>query len=82
VTQLPEFENPKSKTDRIIWTGPVLASDRLIVASSDEEAYAVSPYDGRIMGKISLPDGVTIGPIVAGDTVYFLSDDGELVAYR
>jgi len=82
VTQLPEFENPKSKTDRIIWTGPVLASDRLIVASSDEQAYAVSPYDGRIMGEISLPDSVTIEPIVAGDTVYFLSDDAELVAYR
>lgn len=82
VTQLPEFENPKSKSDRIIWTGPVLASDRLLVASSDEEAWAVSPYDGHVMGKVSLPDGVTIGPIVAGDTVYFLSDDAELVAYR
>lgn len=82
VTQLPEFKNPEKKIDRIIWTGPVLASDRLIVASSTERAYAVSPYDGRIMGKISLPDGVTIGPIVAGDTVYFLSDDAELVAYR
>jgi outer membrane protein assembly factor BamB len=82
VTQLPEFKNPEKKSDRIIWTGPVLASDRLIVASSTEEAYSVSPYDGRIMGKISLPDGVTIGPVVAGDTVYFLSDDAELVAYR
>jgi hypothetical protein len=34
------------------------------------------------MGEISLPDSVTIEPIVAGDTVYFLSDDAELVAYR
>jgi outer membrane protein assembly factor BamB len=82
VTQLPEFDDPKAKTGRIIWTGPVLASDRLIVASSEEEAWSVSPYDGRVMGKISLPDGVTIGPIVAADTVYFLSDDAELVAYR
>jgi outer membrane protein assembly factor BamB len=82
VTQLPEFEDPKAKSNRIIWTGPVLASDRLIVASSDEEAYSVSPYNGRILGKISLPDSVTISPVVAGDTVYFLSDDAELVAYR
>ena len=82
VTQLPEFENPKSKSNRIIWTGPVLASDRLIVASSEEEAWSVSPYNGRVLGRIALPDGVTIGPVVAGDTVYFLSDDAELVAYR
>ena len=53
VTQLPEFKNPEKKIDRIIWTGPVLASDRLIVASSTERAYAVSPYDGRIMGRAS-----------------------------
>ena len=82
VNALPEFKDPKSKSDRIIWTGPVLASDRLIVAGSNEEAWSLSPYDGRVMGKVSLPDGVTIGPIVAGNTVYFLSDAAELVAYR
>jgi hypothetical protein len=25
---------------------------------------------------------VTVGPVAAGNTIYFLSDDAELVAYR
>lgn len=82
VTQLPEWEKPEDHKGRIIWTGPILVSDRLIVAASTGEAWSVSPYNGRLMGKVSLPDGVTVGPIAAGNTVYFLSDDAELVAYR
>ena len=82
VTQLPEWKKPNDHKDRIIWTGPLLVSDRLIVAGSNSEAWSVSPYTGQVLGKVSLPDGVTVGPIAAGNTVYFLSDDAELVAYR
>jgi len=42
----------------------------------------VSPYTGRILGKVDVPDGVSITPIVAQNTLYFLTDDAELVAYR
>ena len=65
-----------------MWTGPVLTSDRLIVTGSTGEALSISPYSGQIRGKVEMPDGVTIGPIVARDTIYFLSDDADLVAYR
>ena len=82
VQPLPQWEDPEDKTDRIIWTGPVLVSDRLIVAGSSGEALSVSPYTGKVLGKVEMPDGVTIGPVVANDTIYFLSDDADLVAYR
>ena len=65
-----------------MWTGPVLVSDRLIVAGSSGEALSISPYNRQILGKVELPDGVTICPIVAKNTIYFLSDDADLVAYR
>ena len=82
VKPLPQWEDPEDKTGRIIWTGPVLTSDRLIVAGSSGEALSISPYTGTILGKVEMPDGVTIGPVAAGDTLYFLSDDADLVAYR
>lgn len=82
VTPLQEWDDEEAKTGRIVWTGPVLASDRLIIASSEGEALSVSPYTGKIMGKIDLPDGVTIAPIVADKTLIFVTDEGELVAYR
>ncbi|MBI4183271.1 MAG: PQQ-binding-like beta-propeller repeat protein [Proteobacteria bacterium] len=82
VASLPGFEDPAKRKGPITWTGPVLASDRLIVAGSQGQALAVSPYTGRIMGSVRLPDGVATAPIIAGDTILFLTRDGELVAYR
>lgn len=82
VRGLPRFEDPEDKEDPIVWTGPILASDRLIVAGSNEEALAISPYSGRILGVQEMPDRVTVAPVVADGSVYFLADDAELVAYR
>jgi outer membrane protein assembly factor BamB len=82
VTPLQQWHDPDDKTGRIVWAGPVLASDRLIVTSSEGTALSISPYKGTIMGQIDLPDGVTIAPIVADKTLIFVTDSGELVAYR
>jgi outer membrane protein assembly factor BamB len=79
---LAQWDDPEDKTGRIVWTGPVLASDRLIVVSSSGQALSLSPYTGKILGSIGLPDGVTIAPIVADKTLIFVTDSGEMVAYR
>ncbi|WNK01516.1 PQQ-binding-like beta-propeller repeat protein [Thalassospiraceae bacterium LMO-JJ14] len=82
VTGMPRFEDPEHKEDPIVWTGPILASDRLIVAGSNGEALAISPYDGRLLGIVEMPDSVAVPPIVANGSVIFLADDADLVAYR
>lgn len=82
VTQLRLWEDEEDKEGRIVWAGPVLASDRLIVGSSDGYLVALSPYTGEVLGKISVSDGVTIQPAVANNTLYFITNDADLVAYR
>jgi len=82
VTGLPRFEDEDRREDPIIWSGPILASDRLIVAGSNSEALAVSPYDGRLLGIVEMPDGVAVPPIVANGSVIFLANDADLVVYR
>lgn len=82
VRQLQRYEDEEDKEDPILWVGPVLASDRLIVAGSQGTALSVSPYTGEILGRLSLPDDVSIAPIVANGTLYFLTDDADLVALR
>ena len=82
VRALQRYEDPEDRDDPIIWTGPVLASDRLIVAGSNGEALAISPYTGNILGMVEMPDGVSVAPVIADGAVYFLADDAELVAYR
>ena len=82
VTSLPRFEDAVARTGVIEWVGPVLASDRLVVASSSGEALAISPYNGRILGRIGLPGGAVTAPVVAKGTLYILTDEGELLALR
>ena len=82
VRALPHYKDPDDQKNPIVWTGPILVSDRLIAAGSHGEALAISPYTGRILGSVELPSGISVPPIVAGDTVYFLADDADLVAYR
>ena len=82
IHQLPQYEHPDEKTDPIIWAGPVLVSDRLILVSSNGYAQAISPYDGKLTGRVEIPDGTTIAPVVANGIMYLYTSDAELVALR
>jgi outer membrane protein assembly factor BamB len=82
IHQLPPWEDEVNKEDAIVWTGPVLVSDRLIVVSSNGRAYSISPYTGALLGKTQIPDGAYIPPVVANDTLYLLTNTAQLVALR
>ena len=82
VNQLQTWDDPEEKKNRIVWTGPVLASDRLILGSSNGLLLTLSPYTGAIISKVEAPGGVTIQPVIAGGTAYFFTEDADIVAYR
>lgn len=82
VTQLDTWDDPEGKKDRIVWTGPVLASDRLIIGGSNGFLITLSPYTGQVLGKIEAPSGISIQPVIAQDTVFFFTDDADLAAFR
>lgn len=82
VTQLPRWENEEKKRDPIIWYGPLLAGDRLVVAGTNKQALAVSPYTGDILGQQELSGRASLGPIIAAGTVFVVTDDGRLLALR
>jgi outer membrane protein assembly factor BamB len=82
VTQLPRFEDEEDKEGRIVWAGPVIASDRVIVVGSNEQALSLSPYSGAVLGRLNLDSPATLPPVLANGTMYLLNDDGDLVAYR
>lgn len=82
VRPMQRFEDEEDREDPIVWTGPVLAGDRLIVAGSNREVWSVSPYSGELLGRIKLSGAVMVAPLVANDTVYILTEDAELIALR
>ncbi|WP_439534822.1 outer membrane protein assembly factor BamB family protein [Polymorphobacter sp.] len=82
VNQLDRWRNPKKKTKPISWTGPVLGSEKLLIASSDKQLITVSPYDGKIISRAKLSDAAYLPPVIAGGMAYLLTDDGRLTAWR
>ena len=82
VTSVGLFKRPERRDGRINWSGPVLAGDRLIVAGDHGEALAVSPYTGEILGRQTMPGGISVAPAIADATLYFLTDSAKLVAFR
>ena len=81
VHSLPRFVDG-SHAEPIFWNGPLLLSDRLIVLGSNGDALAISPYSGRLLGRLEMPHGVRVAPVAANGTLYVLTDDGDLVALR
>ena len=82
VTDLPRWENPEKQKDPITWYGPLLAGDRLIVAGTNHQALAASPYTGEILGQQKLSGAASLGQVVADGTVFVVTDDGRLLALR
>jgi outer membrane protein assembly factor BamB len=82
ITPLPRFVDAKNKEDLIHWSGPILVSDRLVVVASYGEALSISPYTGKILGRVKLPAGASLAPVVAGGTLYIITDKAQLIALR
>jgi outer membrane protein assembly factor BamB len=82
ISQLPRYRNDKKKNGPIIWTGPILAGDRLIVASSEGQLANINPADGALQSQTKAGGAVYLPPIVANNTLYVLTNDGRLTAWR
>lgn len=82
LTQLNAFRNQEKKKDPIFWSGPVLAGDKLWFVNSRGEMYTASVADGQpsLFAKLDAP--VTLAPVVAGNTLYVLDDNGRIHAFR
>ena len=68
--------------DIIIWNGPILVGDRLILTSSNCYILSVSPYSGNVIGKKIIKSRILISPIVAKETLYILTERGKLISFN
>jgi outer membrane protein assembly factor BamB len=82
VTALGRFANPERRRDPITWGPPVLAGGRLLVAGSHGRMVEVNPADGERAGEIRLPGGATLEPAVVDGTLFVLTDDAYMAAFR
>ena len=62
--------------------GPIIAGNQLLIVSSDGYLRFYDPKTGEQKNKLQVKSGVTTNPIVANETLYFITQDGRLRAFR
>ena len=83
VKTLQKTEDPKDKdSDPIYWVGPVAAGDRLWLTNSLGQLVSFAPADGKQQDSIDIGAPVFVPPVIAGKTMYVVTDDGDLIALR
>lgn len=82
VSQLARYQNKAERTGAIFWTGPLMAGNRLLAFSSDGRIAEISPEAGTLIRESRNGEDMRISPIIVGETMYILSEDGDLIAYR
>ena len=82
--KLPNFVKDRPRRISKVFThhGPILADNRIVVASSDGKLRSFDPTDGSLIGSVEIPGGATTAPVVAGGTLYVVSGKGQLHAFR
>lgn len=82
--ELPYYTRQRLSRRKAIFGhyGPVLAGGRLIVVSDDRTIREFAPEDGRLLAETPLPSGAARNPVVAGGTLYVVTENGRLHAFR
>lgn len=80
---------PLYQTDRVnrrqeifVHYGPILAGGRLILASNDGLLREIDPASGQIIRVTDLGEPVASEPIIVSNTLYVITADGALRAFR
>ncbi len=82
VTDLPRFQKPKREKGLITWYGPTLVGGKLVLVSDHARMAVVDAVSGALVTSLKLPDTASTPAVVAGGTVYILTDDATLTAFK
>lgn len=70
------------RQNRPVWSGPLLASDKLLIVGQTGEMVALNAKTGVIEKRIDLKGASMLSPIAMGDTVYVVTMEADLIAIR
>ncbi|MBN9343641.1 MAG: hypothetical protein BGO76_07990 [Caedibacter sp. 38-128] len=80
--QLEHFLDQEKQKGKVLWAGPIIINDTLLVTGSNKQGLLLSSLNGKEIKKFELPNKSTLSPIVINKTLLILLDNGTLVAYQ
>lgn len=80
---LARYEKPSDFTsDAVFWFGPVLAGGRLWLTNSLGNLVSFDPENGEQKNEIDVGKPMFVAPIVADNTLFVVTNNGYLIAFR
>lgn len=80
VKDLTKFKNEEKKKGRVTYAGPVIASGKILIASSQGDLISLDPQTGDELNRLKLGGAVYIEPIAVQEKLIVLTDDARLIA--
>ncbi len=82
VSELTKYEKPDSRKGIISWAGPLMVNTKLLISGTGGRMVELDATTGKEINRWNAGDTASLAPIVAGGTLYVLTDNGTLSAYR
>ncbi len=82
IKDLPKYENPEKRKSPLRWIGPIMGSGRLILTSTNGVIHEYNPTNGEFLTQWDTKKDISLPPIVSSGSLFLLSNDGRLLAYR
>jgi outer membrane protein assembly factor BamB len=81
---ITDLNKGRKEKQRTVYSGPVLASDRLVVVSERGDLVALDPRTGAVTKTVNLhiKQGSTLSPTPAEGMLYIATDAGDVIAVR
>ncbi len=77
-----ERERIKKRLSIFVHRGPIMVAGRLMLVSNDGYLREFNPVDGALLRAVPMPGKAAAGPVVAGQTLYVVTEKGDLQAFR
>ena len=65
-----------------IWEGPILAGGQLYLVGIHGDLLSLDPKNGETIKEQNLGAPVSLPPIVAQNTLFILTDNGDVMAFK
>ena len=79
---LPLTQGLKQDGERLLWAGPILTKEYLILAGSNGKIIFCSPKNGDIHHVVTHEHAFLLSPIGIGTKLIMVSNQGDVIAYE
>jgi outer membrane protein assembly factor BamB len=67
---------------KVVWEGPLVAGGRLYLVNTGGSLVSFDPATGKILESRYIGSSFTLPPFCAQETLYLLTDEGDLMAFQ